>query len=801
LAAGTTGLTDAIALLRNSAGLRSDEHVLVVVDQFEELFNETAEELRQRFVDTLLHARQDPSANLHVLVTLRKDFYERCFDYGALATRIGENQLNVVRMGEAQLREAIEKPASLAGLTIEPGLADALVRDLGVGDGRLPLLEFALYELWRERRDGKLSHDAYRKIGRLDGALRQYAEKEFEALADARKPLARQLFVELTRVGRDNSEDTKRRRSRRELVAVLGTDAGAVLDALVDKRLLTAGGDGSNASHDATVEVVHETLIREWTRCKAWIDADRADLRIREQLEDFCQEWRKERESPRYLYPEKRLPEIEEWAARHAEDLEKNAGLSRFVRASIAARDWAQQEMARLSDAETLRDLLERADELWPALPDRAQAMTEWLAEAGPLARELGVHQDALSKLRERGRRTTARDGAETWSFDDKRDAGWHRSLQALIDDLESFAHPERGLIDGTHPEHGLGIAKRFALANSVEERTVAGEGARRWAKAIESIAARAECPLYRGLRLQPQLGLLPLGRCVHSGLWEFAHVLSGDEVATWDDRLGGIVTERSGLVLVLVPGGTFLQGAQREDRRAPGYDPDAEPDEGRPHEVTLAPFFLSKYAMTQSQWQWATGSNPSVYKPGSRFGDKVTTGLHPVENVSWVDCERWLQRMGLLLPTESQWEYAARAGTATPWWTGAERESLADAANLADAFCKRNGGPAGWNYESWDDGYAIHAPVIAYRPNPFGLFGVHGNVWEWCRDAYGRYDASEAREGDGLREPAGSASRVGRGGSFGGAASDARSANRNAGAPEYRDGNLGLRPARGITP
>src|SRR5690606_223374 len=126
----------------------------------------------------------------------------------------------------------------------------------------------------------------------------------------------------------------------------------------------------------------------------------------------------------------------------------------------------------------------------------------------------------------------------------------------------------------------------------------------------------------------------------------------------------------------------------------------------------TLSPFFLSKYELTQGQWLRSSGANPCSYPPSSEFGGKITDLRHPVEQVSWEDCQRVLPRAALQLPTESQWEYGCRSGTSTPWWVGREREKLREAANLADAFCKANGGAASWQYEAWDDGYTAHAPV-----------------------------------------------------------------------------------------
>jgi formylglycine-generating enzyme required for sulfatase activity len=159
---------------------------------------------------------------------------------------------------------------------------------------------------------------------------------------------------------------------------------------------------------------------------------------------------------------------------------------------------------------------------------------------------------------------------------------------------------------------------------------------------------------------------------------------------------------------------------------------------------------------------------------------------------------------LGLELPSEAQWEFGARGGTSSVWWTGSAKESLADKVNLADQSYVAAGGQASvaaW-WPEFKDGFEVHAPVGRLAANGFGLHEVCGNVWEWCFDAYGDYpeagDASSATrdprvDGDGL------AARVYRGGSFHYAAAIARSALRDGHAPTSRVSNLGVRPSRAL--
>ena len=288
-------------------------------------------------------------------------------------------------------------------------------------------------------------------------------------------------------------------------------------------------------------------------------------------------------------------------------------------------------------------------------------------------------------------------------------------------------------------------VEARRSRALRVEAETVENpEPAARWLEAIEDVG---RSPVYGGLELTPQVGLLPLRRDPTSGLWEFWVFGSGDvpEPATSDDattawRLHG----DTGIVMVLIPPSSTVLGAQPDDPDGPNHDPLAVPLEGQPRTVELPAYFVSKYELTQAQWKLQTGEEPSQYGPTFQWagippGETVissNTWWNPVELVSQVDSTAVLGRIGLRLPTGDEWEVAARAGTTTPWWTGTEVASLQGAANVADGAVERLGGPVEWQYTSeLEDDWVAHAPVGSFGANAFGLHDVLGNVWEWTSD------------------------------------------------------------------
>ncbi len=453
------------------------------------------------------------------------------------------------------------------------------------------------------------------------------------------------------------------------------------------------------------------------------------------------------------------------------------------------AHERAEQVLS-LSDQKRLADHRAEAAELWPADPAHTAALATWLTNAQQLLANLDRHRKTLIALRSQG--TPQAEGSGTggggaWKFSDPSLQWWHDMLSDLVHGLEMLQ---------SLPGEIESVKRRLDFARTVRKRTLEDHG-EAWNRAIASIANREECPKYEGLRIAPQLGLVPSGRDPQSSLWEFVHVQTGEVP---DRRRDGslIVAPSMGLVFVLLPGGSFRMGAVKKNPETSAktamtdlnIDSFAEEREGPVHDVTLEPFFISKFEMTQAQWVQFAGVNPSTTQ-----GDLSL----PVETVSWKVCQDAMKKLGLRLPTEAQWEYAARAGTRAPWWTGMDPGSINGAANLDDEsfFHAREDKP---QHEPWDDGYYRAAPVGKFRANPFGLHDVLGNVAEWCEDVFGSYELS-VEPGSGLRRVSGKGTqlRVLRGGEFSRLAKDARTSRRTYAVPDYVYDAIGLRPARSL--
>jgi len=459
---------------------------------------------------------------------------------------------------------------------------------------------------------------------------------------------------------------------------------------------------------------------------------------------------------------------------------EANAALASAKATEAEAR---AEQVLDLSTMVELDELFERARALWPAVPARRAELSTWLDDATRVAAK---RADFEAKRAELGTDGGLAARQEAW---------WHERLTELIAALEQLDDPEHGPRRGLSPEFGPGVEQRLAFADAIEARSLTDDDvARRWADAIGAVA---DGPHYDGLELAPQLGLVPLGSDPTSGLEEFAQLATGT-VPTRAPVSGALqLEEASGVVFVLIPAGSVTLGLQSDDPAAPRYDASAAGDLHPVHTVALAAFFLAKHELTQAQWMRLARDNPSSYRPDN--GTALSL-LHPVEQVSWQACVEVLARADLTLPTEAQWEYAARAGTRTRWWSGAERASLAGTINIADETARdaKARWPAIGDWPGFRDGFAAHAPVDTYRANPFGLQSVLGNVREWCLDAYLGY-SRDVRADDGLRLGDDSGQRVWRGASYFDTAGAADASLRQKNTPTHSSNLIGVRPARAV--
>lgn len=322
-------------LLERSHGT---DRFLLVVDQLEELFAQTPPADQGRFIEALLRALDH--RKLTLVVTLRADFYHRAIGLSRdLSDRMARGIVNLGPMREDELAQAISAPARLVGVEFADGLEDRIRRDVSEEPGNLPLLEFALTELWVRAPRGPLTHAAYDAIGGVAGAVARRADAEFNRLSLDEQAMAQRVFTRLVRAARPDEVggDTRQRIDIDDLSGDLGSSEGdtrRLVLGLANARLLVTDRDPN--SGDETVEVAHEALIREWEKLRGWVDEDREFLLWRQRLAVSLSEWERADREPEGLLVGARLTEAERWLAQRPDDL--NGYEQDLIRSSTAER-------------------------------------------------------------------------------------------------------------------------------------------------------------------------------------------------------------------------------------------------------------------------------------------------------------------------------------------------------------------------------------------------------------------------------------------------------------------------------
>jgi serine/threonine protein kinase len=246
-------------------------HILLVVDQFEELFTQARDsEQRNRFLTELADAVHDPDSPLRLIATLRADHYDAPLQHVSIAELVTRGTVTVRPMTPEELERAISLPAASVGVEVEPALASDLVAGISARPAALPLLQFALTELFDRRVANTMLLSSHRELGGLTGALAARADRILAAGGPADEIEARRIFGRLVTFG-DGTDDTRRRALRSEFGDRERT--AALLDAFIAARLLSA--DRDPASREPTVEVAHEALLRDWPRLRNWLAEDR----------------------------------------------------------------------------------------------------------------------------------------------------------------------------------------------------------------------------------------------------------------------------------------------------------------------------------------------------------------------------------------------------------------------------------------------------------------------------------------------------------------------------------------------
>lgn len=362
-----------------------DVKVVLLIDQFEELFTQTtSDDKRNQFIELLVNAATEPNGQALIIITLRADFYDRPMNYERLGKLIEQHSKSLLPMTLDDLRRVIEAPVQKQDVQVqfEPNLVGDLLYEVSGESGALPLLQFTLDQLFRLRKGQLITLEAYHGIGGVRGALASHAEKTYLGLpSEEHRSMARSLFLRLIELGTTEQDTTRRRTKLSQLILVDDKQTHILAETseqFINARLLTV--------KEQTIEISHEALIREWERLSSWLSSHRDDIRIQHSLSRDVNEWLQRKQSLDMLYRGERLAEARSWATRNNPSLDENT----FIAASF------QAEIDELENARIQEEVNKRLDAL------RTNVMTSFPREMRtPVSIILGFSEMILEELAE----------------------------------------------------------------------------------------------------------------------------------------------------------------------------------------------------------------------------------------------------------------------------------------------------------------------------------------------------------------------------------------------------------------
>ncbi|MEM9148932.1 MAG: pentapeptide repeat-containing protein, partial [Cyanobacteria bacterium P01_F01_bin.3] len=349
-------------LKEGSAGLHrlvqasSAPRTLLVIDQFEEVFTRCKLEAeRLQFFECLIGAVSASADKLCVVIAMRADFVGKCVaqNYAGLAQQVQAHMLSVLPLTAEELRLAICKPAEQVGLSVEPNLVAAIVKDTKDAPGSLPLVQYTLTSLWQRRADSRLRFADYQALGGIEGTLDQRATEIYNRFDDDQQRTVQHIFQQLTQLG-EGTEDTRRRvfldnlvaeplHSQQRVKSIVETLSNKDNRLLVTSELLSKS---KAQERRAIVDVAHEALIRHWRLLRRWIEQNRDLLRQQRRIESSTEAWQERGEDKGYLLQGIPLIEAVQFQEKQAESFPLSDAAKAFVHKSLWQRRWQRLKTA-----------------------------------------------------------------------------------------------------------------------------------------------------------------------------------------------------------------------------------------------------------------------------------------------------------------------------------------------------------------------------------------------------------------------------------------------------------------------
>jgi formylglycine-generating enzyme required for sulfatase activity len=769
------GLVNAV----RDAGLGAGESLLLVVDQFEELFRFRRTSSQRDggaeaalFVSQLLQAADEYGAPIYVALTMRSDFLGDCAQFPGLPEALNRGQYLIPRMSREQRREAITDALDFFDCAMSDRLTQRLLNDAGDDPDQLPVLQHALrqtYGKWRERGGtGEIDLQDYAKAGTMDRALHEHAQKIYESIDLGSRWLAERIFRCVTVF--ENGRAVRRPAKLGQVLKVIGVAGDQNLEPVAlrivtlfaareNSFLVVGRGDAEGASGgldlDAVVDISHESLIRKWDTLKEWVKAEARVAEVYRYLQRDAG-----------LYPK----DAGLWS-------EPDLGNALKSKAEVSWNQW-WAEQYRDSAAVTFAEVEEFL--AWSMAAEAKRRTRErwnwWLLRVGVVVLiglvGVGVRLFQLEQENRRLQATRAElakqaqfNGSEVERLK-RAEADRQRKIDQLSAAVASGNSAARAELERLKQAQAT-------TKQSLDERTKLAQASDYQAKKVSNDYAEA---LNRITDLQKQL----------SQAWKERDQARGDLQKLADKPevqqqanppveqskpraeapVGApgrvpvpaarqIVNPKDGLTYVRIPAGEFLMGCSPKDKECLGNEKPAR-------NVKIGKsFYIGETEVTQEAYRRVTGKTPSLFK-----GDRL-----PVEQVNWEEATSYCKAVGLRLPSEAEWEYAARAGT-----TGARYGPIDQVAWYSGKSLSRTHEGKGKSANAW------------------GLYDMLGNVWEWVEDWIGQEYRNSAAATS--RGPSSAGLHGVRGGSWANLPRDVRVSLRSVSEPLLRTNLIGFRCA-----
>ncbi|OKH36593.1 hypothetical protein NIES2119_16310 [[Phormidium ambiguum] IAM M-71] len=375
---------------------KQNQPFVIFIDQLEEIFTLCEDDAeRQSFIHLMAEEVTNSDRLTRIIVTIRTDFLDRCAAYPEAATLINRSHPTtyvVTPLSRSELEEAIKEPATLHGVKFQQGLITQIADDVDDQPGALPLLQYALKELWRvciekpEIPEKFLTWKGYKEIRGVKGALENRANLLYQSFSSTDQVFVHRMFMELVQLS-DENQVTRRRTvfERLEAIADSIEQLRRVVQLLADQRLIVTDKD--------TVEVAHEALLTEWNLLRSWIEEDKENIRLSRLLETECHEWQvRFKKSDEALLTGAKLATIAEWKDKNQPKLPVEE--AEFLQKSLAKRDREIQE-----ELEQERQLREAAEARAKAEAEKAEQ--ERVAALAKIETALEAEARAKAEARE----------------------------------------------------------------------------------------------------------------------------------------------------------------------------------------------------------------------------------------------------------------------------------------------------------------------------------------------------------------------------------------------------------------